>query len=208
LADRYIGRHHRQANHGAWTIATRPRNAARILPAAAALTIAGVLVGATGTVMQLGAPPATEVDWAAYGAASTVDPTAVDRGSRADSRAQVDAAVVTVSDETTTASMPPANAAPTVVDEGACRASYYESAQKTASGEVFDPTALTAASKSLPFNTKVRVTNSANGMSVVVRINDRGPYVNSRCLNLSKGAFASIASLGSGVVNVRYEVLA
>jgi rare lipoprotein A len=208
LADRYIGRHHVQANHGAWTVAKRPRNAARILPAAAALTIAGVLVGGTGTVMQLGAPAASEVTWPAYAAASVVDDASVDRGSLGDGRAALNPAVVTVSDETAVVSMPPANTAPTVADGGTCKASYYESAQKTASGEAFDPTALTAASKSLPFNTKVRVTNNANGKSVVVRINDRGPYVNSRCLNLSRGAFASIASLGSGVVNVRYEVLA
>jgi rare lipoprotein A len=52
------------------------------------------------------------------------------------------------------------------------------------------------------------VTNLANGKSTVVRINDRGPYSGSRCLDLSRAAFAAIASLSAGVINVRYEILA
>jgi rare lipoprotein A len=60
----------------------------------------------------------------------------------------------------------------------------------------------------LPFNTRVKVTNVANSTSVVVRINDRGPFVSDRCIDLSRGAFKSIASLGAGVITVKYEVLA
>ncbi|QLQ38663.1 septal ring lytic transglycosylase RlpA family protein [Micromonospora robiginosa] len=97
--------------------------------------------------------------------------------------------------------------APTVVDSGSCGASFYDEGQMTANGETFDPDALTAAHKTLPFNTKVRVTNPANGKSVVVRINDRGPYIDGRCLDLSRAAFAAIASTGLGEVDVRYEVL-
>lgn len=77
----------------------------------------------------------------------------------------------------------------------------------TASGQRFNQNALTAAHRTLPFGTKVRVTNAKSGKSVVVTINDRGPFIRGRVLDLSKGAFSSIASTSSGVVNVKYEVL-
>ena len=91
------------------------------------------------------------------------------------------------------------------------QASWYGKAhhgQRTASGERFDPSAMTAAHKTLPFNTKVRVTNKNNGKSVVVRINDRGPYIRGRCIDLSKAAFASIESVGRGHTAVKVERLA
>ncbi|MFG3706714.1 septal ring lytic transglycosylase RlpA family protein [Micromonospora sp. NPDC047670] len=94
-----------------------------------------------------------------------------------------------------------------VVDSGSCGASFYSEGQLTANGETFDPSELTAAHKTLPFDTRVRVTNPANGRSVTVRINDRGPFVEGRCLDLSRAAFAEIASLDAGHVEVRYEVL-
>ncbi|MEU9505665.1 septal ring lytic transglycosylase RlpA family protein [Micromonospora sp. NPDC048170] len=94
-----------------------------------------------------------------------------------------------------------------VVDSGSCGASFYSEGQLTANGENFDPSALTAAHKTLPFDTRVRVTNPANGKSVTVRINDRGPFIEGRCLDLSRAAFADIASLDAGHVQVRYEVL-
>ncbi|MFC0507328.1 septal ring lytic transglycosylase RlpA family protein [Micromonospora costi] len=95
----------------------------------------------------------------------------------------------------------------TVVDSGSCGASFYSDGQLTANGENFNPDALTAAHKTLPFDTKVRVTNPENGKSVTVRINDRGPFIDGRCLDLSRAAFASIASLDVGALTVRYEVL-
>jgi rare lipoprotein A len=94
-----------------------------------------------------------------------------------------------------------------VTDSGTCGVSYYETGSVTASGEPFDPDGLTAAHKSLPFDTRVRVTNTANGKSVVVRINDRGPFVSGRCIDLARGAFTQIASLSSGVIRAKYEVL-
>ncbi|WP_239124377.1 septal ring lytic transglycosylase RlpA family protein [Rhizocola hellebori] len=98
---------------------------------------------------------------------------------------------------------------PTVTTSGSCGASYYHEPQGTANGETFDPDALTAAHKTLPFNSLVRVTNPANGKSVTVRINDRGPYIDGRCLDLSRAAFAAIANLSQGVLSVvKYEVLA
>ncbi|MGC1209992.1 MAG: septal ring lytic transglycosylase RlpA family protein [Micromonospora sp.] len=99
------------------------------------------------------------------------------------------------------------SSAATVVDSGTCGASFYDEGQMTATGEVFNPDALTAAHKTLPFNTRVRVINPDNGKSVIVRINDRGPYVDGRCLDLSRAAFAAIASLDLGELTVKYEVL-
>ena len=95
----------------------------------------------------------------------------------------------------------------TVASTGTCKASYYATGSRTANGESFNPDGITAAHKTLPFNTKVRVTNTANGKSVVVRINDRGPFVSGRCLDLARGAFVTIASVSAGVINARYEVL-
>jgi rare lipoprotein A len=94
-----------------------------------------------------------------------------------------------------------------VVSTGTCGASFYDEPQGTANGEVFDPEALTAAHKTLRFNTRVRVTNIDNGKSVIVRINDRGPYIDGRCLDLSRAAFRAIEDLHAGHTTVRYEVL-
>lgn len=74
----------------------------------------------------------------------------------------------------------------------------------TASGETFDPSAFTAASKTLPLGSSIRVTNVSNGRTVTVRINDRGPYVGGRCLDLSTAAMNAIAP-GQGLVTVRYS---
>ena len=89
-------------------------------------------------------------------------------------------------------------------------ASYYADRhqnQKTASGERYQHAATTAAHKTLPFGTRVKVTNVTNGKSGVVRINDRGPFVRGRIIDLSKSAFASIADLRAGVVKVKIEVV-
>ena len=77
----------------------------------------------------------------------------------------------------------------------------------TANGERYDMNELTAAHKTLPFGTKVKVTNSANGKSVVVRINDRGPFVAGRTIDLSRGAATAVGMLGSGVAKVKLDVL-
>ena len=78
------------------------------------------------------------------------------------------------------------------------RASWYALHSRTASGERMNPSALTAAHRSLPFGTKLRVTNKNNGRSVVVRINDRGPFVKGRMLDLSRGAANQLGFIGSG----------
>ena len=83
------------------------------------------------------------------------------------------------------------------------RASWYALPGPTASGEAMDETALTAAHPSLPLGTKVKVDNLANGRSVVVRINDRGPFTKDRIIDVSKGAAAELGMIKAGVARVR-----
>ena len=84
-------------------------------------------------------------------------------------------------------------------------ASFYHEPQALASGGRFNPEAMTAAHRTLPFGTRVRVTNKRNGKSVVVTINDRGPYIGGRIIDLSKGAARVIGMLDSGVAPVTVE---
>ena len=87
-------------------------------------------------------------------------------------------------------------------------ASWYALTSKTASGERMNPSNLTAAHRSLRFGTKVKVTNARNGKAVVVRINDRGPFIKGRVLDLSKAAAKNIGMVSSGTAKVCYEVMA
>lgn len=77
----------------------------------------------------------------------------------------------------------------------------------TSSGEVFDTNLLTAAHKTLPFGTIVKVTNLANGLSTVVKINDRGPFVEGRIIDLSRAGAEQIDMIGTGTAKVTVEVL-
>lgn len=79
--------------------------------------------------------------------------------------------------------------------------------RRTASGEIFDTNEFTAAHKSLPFGTIVKVANLENGKTTVVRINDRGPFVPGRIIDLSRAAAAAIGLAGKGVAKVRIQVL-
>ncbi len=85
-------------------------------------------------------------------------------------------------------------------------ASYYRDGRLTASGERFAPLGFTAAHRTLPFGTKVRVTNQKTGLSVVVRVNDRGPFVAGRSLDLSLGAARAIGLDHQGVAQVTMQV--
>ncbi|NCI48558.1 septal ring lytic transglycosylase RlpA family protein [Sediminibacterium roseum] len=85
-------------------------------------------------------------------------------------------------------------------------ASYYAetyNGKKTANGEIYQSNKLTAAHKKLPFGTKVKVTNLANGKTVKVRINDRGPFVPGRIIDLTRAAAKKIDMVGAGVVKVK-----
>ena len=78
---------------------------------------------------------------------------------------------------------------------------------RTANGEVYRPGTMTAAHRSLPFGTKVRVTNLWNGRTAVIRINDRGPFVAHRVIDLGHGAASTLGLTSSGIANVKLEVL-
>ncbi|MDH6059876.1 septal ring lytic transglycosylase RlpA family protein [Chrysosporum bergii ANA360D] len=89
-------------------------------------------------------------------------------------------------------------------------ASFYGrgfAGRPTATGERFNPEAMTAAHRSLPFGTRVRVTNVRNGRSVVVRINDRGPFIRGRIIDVSTGAARAIGIINSGLAPVKIEIL-
>lgn len=86
-------------------------------------------------------------------------------------------------------------------------ASYYGSGTRTASGEAFDPNALTAAHRTLPFGTRVRITRVDTGQSVIVRINDRGPFKPGRVIDLSRRAAEDLSMTDKGLTAVKLEVV-
>jgi rare lipoprotein A len=86
-------------------------------------------------------------------------------------------------------------------------ASYYWQRQRLASGGWFKPHAMTAAHKTLPFGTKVRVTHARTGRSAVVTINDRGPYAAGRVIDLSLAAATALGMVGGGIARVRLAVM-
>ncbi|MCS6180753.1 RlpA-like protein precursor [Shewanella baltica] len=90
------------------------------------------------------------------------------------------------------------------------QASFYgdkHQNKQTASGELYKHKLKTAAHKKLPFGSSVKVTNVDNGKSVIVKINDRGPFVRGRIIDLSKSAFSSIGNISSGLIDVKIEVI-
>ena len=120
----------------------------------------------------------------------------------------------------TTSSVAEARTAPTLPKAGRLRkkhgraqvgrASFYHSlfdGRKTASGALFDSSLLTAAHRTLEFGTRVRVTNLVNLKSVIVTINDRGPYVEGRIIDLTRRAASALGFVQSGVARVRVETL-
>ena len=105
---------------------------------------------------------------------------------------------------------PPVEAEPAARSLGTGLASYYAAkfqGRRTASGEAFDNGALTAAHRSLPFGTMVRVTNVRTGESVIVRINDRGPFTKGRLIDLSRAAAEQIGIVRAGHGTVELEVI-
>jgi rare lipoprotein A len=83
------------------------------------------------------------------------------------------------------------------------KTSFYTYGSLTASGERFDQNGFTAASRTLPFGTRLHVTNPKNGRSVIVRINDRGPFIKGRHLDLAKGAAAALGMIEQGVATLK-----
>jgi peptidoglycan lytic transglycosylase len=85
-------------------------------------------------------------------------------------------------------------------------ASFYKFDSKTASGEQFNPSELTAAHRTLPFGTRLRVTNLATGQSVTVRVNDRGPFIPGRVVDVSRSAAQELGMIDRGITKVKLEV--
>ncbi|MEV4536754.1 septal ring lytic transglycosylase RlpA family protein [Asanoa sp. NPDC049518] len=208
---------------------TSQRGAASLFgPVATAVVVLALLVsGAFGalklteeksasTVSRIEVPQSTEVAPSAeqpsptVAATPTTSPTPKPKATRSPahtSRGSVRAPSSKKPTPEKTSTSKPASSGGSVVSSGTCGASYYDEGQLTANGETFNPEALTAAHKTLPFDTRVRVTNPDNGKSVVVRINDRGPFVDGRCIDLSRAAFRAIANLSQGELTVKYDVL-
>jgi rare lipoprotein A len=86
-------------------------------------------------------------------------------------------------------------------------ASFYKSGRLTANGERFKPMGLTCAHRKLAFGTKLKVTNLRNGRSVIVRVNDRGPFIRGRILDLSLGAAKVIGLNASGVAEISFTII-
>lgn len=136
----------------------------------------------------------------------TVDSSAVDSSTMTRSRAADSAATVVENRMTDKAR----EAAESVKTLGTGEASYYGAGfagRPTANGERFDPSQMTAAHRTLPFGSKVRVTNTRNGRSVVVRVNDRGPYAHNRVIDLSHGAAERIGMVQSGTADVKLDLI-
>jgi rare lipoprotein A len=85
-------------------------------------------------------------------------------------------------------------------------ASFYKHGSKTASGEPFNSSELTAAHRTLPFGTRLRVTHVATGQSVIVRVNDRGPFITGRVVDVSHSAAEALGMIDRGVTKVKLEV--
>lgn len=86
-------------------------------------------------------------------------------------------------------------------------ASFYTEEQLTANGENFNPNELTAAHPTLPFGTRLRVTNVSTGRSVTVRVNDRGPYISGRIVDVSYSAAEALGIVGQGIAKVKLDIV-
>lgn len=112
--------------------------------------------------------------------------------------------VISVEEETVTAD----RSLVEFIDKGTMKASWYGPGfhgQKTANGEIYNQNSFTAAHKSLKFGTLLKITNLKNNKSVVIRINDRGPYIHGRDLDLSKAAATELGFINKGVSKIKVE---
>ncbi len=196
-------------------------------PALAFALLALAFAGAVGAPAATLAQEVRDAQDTAYGAASDSDLGSVP-GSDPDAEERLD--ILPVDEELTFAQafapfdepaepdLPPTAvdittiepATDTARDLGAGVASYYGRrfhGRRTANGERFNMRALTAAHKTLPFGSRVRVTNTRNGRSVIVRINDRGPFIAGRHIDLSRRAAEEIGMIRSGHASVQLELL-
>lgn len=87
------------------------------------------------------------------------------------------------------------------------KASWYQCCARTANGERYNPDGLTAAHRTLPFGTKLLVEHVGSGKKVLVTVNDRGPFIKGRVIDLSRGAAKKLGMIGSGVATIRFSVV-
>lgn len=97
---------------------------------------------------------------------------------------------------------------PRITNSYHLKASWYECCKKTANGEKFNPEGMTAAHRSKKFGTRLRLTNTSNGKTVIVRINDRGPFIKGVDLDVSRGAAKQLGMIKSGHARLFVEQLA
>ena len=95
----------------------------------------------------------------------------------------------------------------TTVYKETAKASWYQHGTQTASGQKFDPNGYTAAHKSLPFGTKLKLTNTINGKVIFVTVNDRGPFIRGREIDVSKGGAKALGFIDSGTANLKMEII-
>jgi peptidoglycan lytic transglycosylase len=200
-----------------------PRPSRKSLPLLVGAAVAAVLVGTSVATLRF-SDSADTTPVSAAAAAPRPAPASASPD-RTEQRADRSEQRITAAPETTPSSSPTPSPTPkqsksaapppkppsgggSVVSSETCQASFYtDEGSRTANGEIFHVNDFTAAHKTLAFNTRVRVTNIKNGKSVIVRINDRGPFVVGRCLDLTPAAFNTISSTSAGVATVKYEVL-
>lgn len=202
--------------------ARTPSPSSRYIPVIAAIAVAVLLLGGVVAAMSIGPAKNPDLQSAdslpqaavSTGASASASPSAsaAARDDQPASRGELRAAPPSPTPSRTPSKSPTKkpnqpSGEGAVTSTGSCEASYYSTGGTTANGEHLNLDAYTAANKTLPFNTRVKVTNKSNGKSVTVRINDRGPFVSGRCLDLTPAAFKAIGSLSSGVINVNYAVL-
>ncbi|MGF6148840.1 RlpA-like protein precursor [Kingella potus] len=155
------------------------------------------------------APPAAAAPRAAAAAASAAQQAAAAPAAKKSSASQTAAKKNTKADRAAKSDKAKSDKAAKFSQTG--KASWYGPGfhgRKTANGERFDMNTLTAAHRTLPISSRVRVTNLANGKSVVVRINDRGPYHGNRVLDLSKAAAQELGFIRTGTAQVKIEQIA
>jgi len=99
-----------------------------------------------------------------------------------------------------------AGLAPAEAKEFTGKASWYQMGKRTASGARFNPDGLSAAHRTLPFGTRLKVTNLRNGRSVQVVVNDRGPFAGGRVLDVSRGAARQLGMISSGTARVKVQI--
>lgn len=219
------GNAHTPSTPGPRRTATRHRRKHALLIASATGTALLVAGTATAAVIATGTPPEQATQAATIPQATTnpLQTTPDNNTDPADPHTTPEPATtsaqgpaVTEESDQEPAQSPDNSNEPTTQDTrptgegGTCEASFYGDGfhgSTTANGETFDTYAMTAAHKTLPFDTKVEVTNPTNGQSATVRINDRGPYIDGRCLDLSTAAFDQVIGTGSGVGTVQWQVV-